>query len=275
MFGDLAPGADATLTIDVTLKSGAEDGDTILNPGPSEDAIATACWTDGGCTTIPDVTVMSNEGNAVEVVVSDCNLDITKEAEDDSVLAGDDITYDIAVTNEEEGCVNPTITDELTEDLDCQDVDVDVEGDLTCHATGCSGDDITVKCTGVLEEDDQIDVTFTAETDEDIDVGDVVHNKACVEGAEGIDTKECATETVEIEKEATPIVPPPITPPVNIVTPVPTVPAAAPLPTLAAPPTGTGPESSSTSWALPIGLGLGGLCLIALSGTALAKKRTR
>ncbi len=223
----------------------------------------------------------------------ECNLSIEKVAEDDTVFAGDDVTYDITVHNEGPGdCVNPVITDNLESDLTCQDATVVDDSGLDCDPSGCSSGDVMWHCHGVMDRHDRIEVQLVAETDSGLANGDDVDNTACVYGSTrgqlvtvdkfaaqsevvGRESRDCDKETVEIE---TPVATPaPVQTPIVIIVPapVPTVPAAAPLPTLAAPPTGTGPEGSSTSWALPIGLGLGGLCLIALSGTALAKKRAR
>jgi uncharacterized repeat protein (TIGR01451 family) len=264
-FDDLGSGEDATLTIDVDLTAAAEDGDVIEN-----DAAAEACFDDGECDETPDVT---EESNTVDVTVSDCDLRITKVADfdtdDDAVFKGDDITYEIVVTNRDEGCVNPVITDDLENDLDCNDVDVD-DGDLTCHVTGCSSDDITISCTGVLEEDDEIAVSVQTDVDRECDEDDDVVNRACVQGAEGVER--CATEEVDCQKHVVPC--PTVLPPVPVVTPVVIIqtPVATPLPTLAAPKTGTGSDSGSTPW-LPIGLGIGGVCMLLASGTVLAKKR--
>ncbi len=279
--------SSATLIIDVNLKGTVEDGATIHNQ-----ATVTAELTDD----TPDIDIDSNVVSVV-VVKPGCNLSIEKVADDDTEFAGDDVTFDITVRNEgPEDCIDPVITDDFdTDQLDCQDTDILHDAGLDCDVSGCSSDDVVWNCDGRMQPGDRIEVQLVAETNKDLDEGDDVDNTACTFGEPALnniafvtagtftaatvseDDEACDTETVEIEKpEATP--PPPVQTPVVIIvpsTPVPPVPAAAPLPTLAAPPTGTGPEGNSTSWALPIGLGLGGLCLIVLSGSALAKKRTR
>ncbi len=122
------------------------------------------------------------------------------------------------------------------------------------------------------------------------DLGECVSNRACVEqgflfdGAgftvDQLDGRTCddrdhlraaqtptrptptVTATATPKPTSTPFVPPPPTA------------TAKPLGTIAAPPTGSGTDGGSSRW-LALGLGLGGMCLLVVSGTALAKKRIR
>ncbi len=232
-----------------------------------------------------------------------CVLQIVKEANESEVEAGDRITYTITVTNvataegttQLEGCVNPEITDVLSEDLECVSASV-VDPDSLAFSQAaiddsCQADDVDWAFVGSLKEGDQVVVRLRVETDEDLDEGDHVLNEACVTAnvvaAAGFTTQrivmepQCDTETVRIrererEPTATPTIAPTNTPrpPLPTSTPLPPLPTAKPLATLTGPPTGTGSEGHA-SWPLALGLGLGGLCLLVVSGTALARKRIR
>ena len=244
--------------------------------------------------------------NAVDNVGEYCVLQIVKQADESEVEAGDRITYTITVTNVAtapgvnvaEGCVNPEITDVLSQDLECVSASViENEDSLTFSQAAidgsCQADDVDWAFGGSLKEGDQVVVRLRVETDEGLDEGDHVLNEACVtadvvEGAglttEGIVMKpQCDTETVRIrerqrerEPTATPTVAPTNTPrpPLPTSTPLPPLPTAKPLATLTGPLTGTGSDGHA-SWPLALGLGLGGVCLVVVSGTALARKRIR
>ncbi len=272
-------GGTWTLTLHVDVSDTADNGYVITNS-----ASATA----GEDADVGDATDIT-----ASVTVEACELSITKDADNDEVNAGDEIDYDITVTNTgDASCRDIDVTDDLNDtNLTCVSASVN-DGD----GLNFDQDDIDNSCTdnnvewqstsGVLDPGDSINLELDAQTDADLNSGDHVTNEACVTARRSTEDDQevgqvCATRRTRIEEEATATptatstpIPPAPTPVIIIVptTPVP-VPTAAPLPALKAPPSGTGSGSGGTSWALPIGLGIGGLALVAISGGAIVKKR--
>ncbi len=247
--------------------------------------------------------------NTVTLNVGACDLQISKEANRDEVdwdreCSADEgkwndwdgnLDYDITVTNTGSACTNPVITDNLQSDgdiLGCDDasvVQVSNWAGVTCEVYACTDSLAEWKCSGVLVQNGEIDLRLDAGlenewADHNWDDEDNIDNTACVanSGAQETANSACASESVEVRHERhceatatpTPTAQPTATPQTPIVIIVQPPPQATPQGTLTAPKTGTGSQGGSSPW-LPVGLGLGGMCLLLVSGAALAKKRIR
>ena len=208
------------------------------------------------------------------------------------------LDYDITVTNTGTACTNPVITDDLESHgdvLGCDEasvVHVSTSAGVTCVVSACSDSLAEWSCTGTLVHNGTIELGLDAGlenewADHNWDDEDSIVNTACVanSGTQEAADSDCATESVGIEHgrrcerrepTATPTAQPtptatPQTPIIIIVQPTP---QATPKATLAPPATGTGSGSGSSPW-LPIGMGMGGVLMVALSGGAIVKKRMR
>jgi uncharacterized repeat protein (TIGR01451 family) len=238
--------------------------------------------------------------NAADDAAEYCVLQIDKEASESEIEAGGRITYTITVKNiasapgeaQATGCINPVVTDVLSDDLECVSASVSDADNLVFDqediTDSCENNDVEWAFTGSLQEGDQVVLKLRVETDEDLDEGDRVRNEACVTANavvedDGVDQEEvgpvCGDETVRVRERrvveptatatSTPVPPTP-TPVVIVVQPTAT-PTVKPLATLAPPSTGTGSDGGSP-W-LPLGLGVSGACLVIFSAGMFARRR--
>ncbi len=236
--------------------------------------------------------------------------DILVRAEKADINDDDDIAYLITVRNlaeddpvDEKGCDGILVTDFLGDDLECEDAFVvggsidygsfEIEGcKVEKEFSGVTGDDhggtVTFSTEDTLPPGGEVELALVANVDQR--PGECVENRACVEEgafdstgivADRVDSGNCdEVRTCERRREtATPTVAPtntplPPTPTATPYVPPPAPPTAKPLATISAPPTGSGANGGSSPW-LALGLGLGGVCLLVVSGAALARKRVR
>jgi len=262
---DLADAATATLTLVLRVTGG--DGTTITNTA-----------------VVAGVDDATGGEASDDVVVNDCDLDISKDSDDDEVGEGGEIVYTITVENEGTAdCVDVVITEDIPSDTDCIDTDVTDDSDLDegdFDVAGCDSSGDVVWDDFDLDDGDTIEVTMTVELTSGAEDGDEIDNEACVTSDDtDEDVDICDDVTVDVEGEAatatpsptatvgaTPYVPPPVAPPV-----APPAPVAVPAAELLAPATGTGTESGAGgSQPLALALGLAGLLL--LSGSVMLRR---
>jgi uncharacterized repeat protein (TIGR01451 family)/fimbrial isopeptide formation D2 family protein len=262
--------AAATLTLVANTGAGADEGDLITNT-----AVAAAAQGSTG------------DSASVDVFISDCDLSISKDSDDNEVGEGGEIVYTITVDNANNAgdCADVVISETIPDDTDCiatsisNDSDVDINAAEGCDSSGTVTWDVSEGSLDGLTEDQVAEVTMTVELTSGANDGDEIDNEACVTfGDLPDDFAICDTLTVDVSGVAAtatptvgptptrgptvqPVVPPPVAPPV-----------AVPLPTIAPPITGTGPGGGSGPLAL--GLALVGVCLLLVSGAAMVK-RTR
>jgi uncharacterized repeat protein (TIGR01451 family) len=231
-----------------------------------------------------------------------CDLQIDKQQVDvDDIVfradtvdgaSDDDIAYLITVTNVGgTGCWAVTVVDQLPDGLTCEEAGVvELGGVGGVPVRGCGydttglsslagqgGEQVTFASMGALTSGETLVLGLIAR----VDTNDCVTNRACVE-AGGQNTplvNGVCDEVRTCERRhhtPTPTVAPTSTPKPTSTpfVPLPPLPTAKPLGTIAAPPTGSGTDGGSSRW-LALGLGLGGVCLLVVSGTALARKRIR
>jgi uncharacterized repeat protein (TIGR01451 family) len=267
----LAFNTTATLTMDVTLGSGADDGETIANTATGV--------ADGPITATP---------GTVSVEVDDCDLTIDKSDDPNRVGLEGEITYTITVTNEGDADCTETITvsDDNPTHTDCVESTVDSSSDI-------DESDFTIsdcnywKTTETLDSGADIVLTMVVELTSSADDGDKIDNEACV-NMSGFAEK-CAQETTTVDEDVTtatktPTPGPTATPggltptatprpAVPVIAPAPPAPSAGLAPTLTAPITGSGAESGAGgSQPLALALGLAGGCLLLLGGVAMLKR---
>ena len=207
-----------------------------------------------------------------------------------------EIEFTIAVTNlggdTQQDCTGLEVVDQLPEGLTCEDAGVieapagfQVEGGCDNQGTGFSallgqgGEQATFISGDTLASGEEVVLGLIARADNN----DCVTNRACAVGGltAGNSNMPLADGTCDEVRTCEPRHPRTPTPTVTN-TPIPPTatpyvprPTATPKPlaTLVPPKTGTGSESG-IPW-LAVGLGLGGVCLLLVSGAALAKKRIR
>ena len=266
---DLAIGQTATLTMVAEVEANIADDASITNTA-AVDALQGA--------TLP-------EDASATFRVNGCELTIAKDADDNEVGEGGEITYTITVENEGDvDCLDVVITENIPDDTDCVDTGVTADSDLDegdFDVAGCDGSGDVVWDGFDLNNGDVVEVTMTVDLTSGAEDGDEIANIACVttEAWDDVngDEIDCDEMTVDVEgvaATATPTVGPTATrgPTAQ---PLPTIQAPPPVPTarpIAPPITGTGPDGGSGPLAL--GLGLIGACLLLVSGAALVK-RTR
>jgi uncharacterized repeat protein (TIGR01451 family) len=208
-----------------------------------------------------------------------CQLSIDKTADDSTVPEGGNANYTITITNDGNGdCVDPTITDAIPDDTDCEDASVDSTSDVTdidvshCSTSGTvkweSNDNFGKNDTVVLD----LVLSLTSGANED----DKITNEACVTSSSDVNG-DCDSAKITVGAPATSTPQPTATTQPIVAIPTvqvqpPAIPTARPLATIAPPITGTGPDGGSGPLAL--GLALVGASLLLVSGAALVK-RTR
>jgi len=266
----LAHGASATLTMDVKLGTGADDGETITN---TASVVSTEVTTP----------VVSTPATSVEV--DDCDLTIDKSDDPNRVAPEGRITYTITVENVGTADCTETIivTDDNPTHTDCVESSVDSSSDI--DESDFDIDDCDQwKTTETLDSGDEIVLTMVVDLTSSADDGDKIENEACVEMSGFAD--KCAQETSTVDEDvatstptktatpsatvAAPIATPrPVVPPV--VAPAPPAPSAGQAPSLVAPITGTG-TAAGGSQPLALALGLAGGCLLLLGGVAMLRR---
>ncbi len=202
-----------------------------------------------------------------------------------------EIEFTIAVTSVGQvtcGSGSNEVVDQLPEGLTCEDAGVvsdpahsfiGVEGcGKQPGATEGNGGEQVSFILAELAPGEEVVLALVARDNTD---EDCVTNKACAE--EGFDSPlvngTCDQTTVCRRHPRTPTTPTPTVtntpiPPTSTPFVPPPPPTAKPLATIVAPPTGSGANGGSSPW-LALGLGLGGVCLLVVSGAALARKRIR
>jgi len=263
----LAFNTTATLTMDVTLGSGADDGETITN---TASVVSTEVTTP----------VVSTPATSVEV--DDCDLTISKSDSPTTVAEGGEITYTIKVKNVGTAdCTDLTVTDDNPSHTTCVDSSVDSTSDI--DASDFDINDCEDWTTDVnLDPGDEVVLQMVVKLTSAADEGDTISNEACATSTGFADI--CDTETTKVGAPATatpttaptatarptvqPVVPPVAPPPVA-------PPPVAPPTRLIAPITGSGADAGgSGAQTLALLLGLAGAGLLLVSGVAFAK-RTR
>jgi uncharacterized repeat protein (TIGR01451 family) len=208
-----------------------------------------------------------------------CQLKIDKTADESTVPEGGNANFTIKITNDGNGdCVDPTITDVIPDNTDCEDASVDSTSDVTdIDISGCkSSGTVTWDSNDNFGENDTVVLDLVLSLTSGANEDDKITNEACVTSdSDVVGDCDSAKITVGAPGTATPqptaTTQPPVAVP-TVIVPVPLVPAARPLATIAPPVTGSGPDSNSH--ALAYGLGLIGVCLLLVSG-AVVVKRTR
>ncbi len=250
---------------------------------PGRPVVASVQATDGG--TVCDLQV-DKEGSRTE---SEGNTFVLPGTGTDPLTGDNVIEYTITVTNiGQQDCEAFEVVDQLPESLICDGADVvssppDFEFALPDCIAGRGGQEVGVEAIGTLSPGDEVVLSLVAtdNTDENC-----VTNRACAEGAltsAGLQDNvlvngTCDEDTVCRRPHHTPT--PTVTatatpkPTSTPFVPPPSPPTAKPLGTIVAPPTGSGANGSSSPW-LALGLGVGGVCLLVVSGAALARKRIR
>jgi fimbrial isopeptide formation D2 family protein len=257
-----------TLTLTVHLTSDAVDDDTIENQASVESF------------EVPTAVVSTP---ATLVTVNDCELTITKEADNDTVAEGGDMTYTIHAKNTgTQTCEDVVISDEIPTHTDCVSTDVlsDQSDVDIADAVGCDSSDVVTWAVDDMAPNDDAEVQMTVELTSHAKHGDTIDNTACITSSDVNDVPAlCDTAEVDVTRAptATPTATATATPtntPLPTFTPRPPLPTAQPLPTSAAPVTGTGGNSGGTSW-IALGLGLGAMSLMLGFSAMLARKRIR
>ncbi len=224
-----------------------------------------------------------------------CDLSITKEVDNSTVAAGDNADYTITVTNDgSSNCVGFTVTDVIPNHMTCASADVSSNSNITSvDVSSCrsSTTEVTWDSPKTLTKNDgnEAILTLSLTTDDTLADGRTITNEACVvsdsetSGATPTPVSVCDHVKITIGTAATATPTATFTPiatstPYVLVVPTPYVPPPAPTAAkkpVVVPSTGTGAGSSGGSPWLAIGLGLGGACLLVVSGAALARKRIR
>ncbi len=232
-----------------------------------------------------------------------CDLQIHKTGD----FNGDEADFTITVRSDDAtddlGCEGVGVVDFLEPGLHCEHAYVEESAGLkwnidcgkgfdleSAPVDGQEGEEVLFEGVGTLHNDDEVVLSLVARTDREFD-DRCVDNRACVglvafgAGAviqtdsvvkEGNCDEVTACKPRRESNTPTPTVtntPVPPTPTATVYVPPPPLPTAKPLATITAPPTGSGANGGSP-W-LALGLGLGGVCLLVVSGAALARKRIR
>ena len=213
-----------------------------------------------------------------------CDLSVSKSDSPTTVGEGGEITYTITIKNEgdENGdCTDLIVTDAIPDDTDC--VSATDDGSLDFDISGCDASgNVLWDTNDNLDDGEDVVVTMVVELTSGAEEDDTITNEACAISSEDV-PGDCDTETTKVGAPATktptptattrPTVQPPVAPPPVAPPPV-APPAGEPLPSLIAPETGSGAHAGGTSatQTLALGLGLAGVCLLLVSGVALARR---
>ncbi len=211
-----------------------------------------------------------------------CDLRVSKLADRGSVQPGESILYTITVNNvssvpgqTSQGCRDLIVMDTLHSFFTCESASVTNVDSLTIDTSeverSCAGNQKVVWAfLGTLGQGHKVVLTLRLRVVEDVGV-DLVYNEATAceattleeEGPQfcvGAQADTFVTGRHEVEATATGA-------------PTPVASTSTPLPALISPSTGTGSGRGSMPWPA-IAFGLGGICLLALSGGFMRKKRT-